>query len=62
MTRPIRCRLCGTLFVPEHPLFRIGSWRRCPRCRGPLPPPDGLGADAPGGFVLVLTDPDGRWP
>jgi hypothetical protein len=38
MSKPVRCRHCGVLFIPEHPLVRIGPWRYCPRCRGPLPP------------------------
>jgi hypothetical protein len=47
MTTPVRCRQCGALFIPEHPLLRVGPWRYCPRCRGPLPPngtviPEGL--------------------
>jgi hypothetical protein len=38
MSKPVRCRQCGALFIPEHPLVRLGPWRYCPRCRGPLPP------------------------
>lgn len=38
MNKPVRCRQCGALFIPEHPMLRISPWRRCPRCRGPLPP------------------------
>jgi hypothetical protein len=59
MTQPVRCRQCGALFVPEHPLLRIGPWRRCPRCRGPLPPPDGLVVEGIGAVVLVIA-PEGR--
>lgn len=37
MSKSVRCRQCGALFIPEHPLLRVGPWRYCPRCRGPLP-------------------------
>jgi hypothetical protein len=37
MTKFVCCRRCGALFVPEHPLERLGWWRWCPRCRAPLP-------------------------
>ncbi len=40
MSRLIRCRRCGALFVPDcvATLISIKWWRLCPRCRGPLPP------------------------
>jgi hypothetical protein len=41
MTRLVRCRRCGALFVPDHPLERVRWWRWCPRCRGPVPPTGG---------------------
>jgi hypothetical protein len=42
MSRPIRCRICGTLFTLE-PFDVVARWRRpCPRCRGPLPPTGGV--------------------
>lgn len=36
MSRPIHCRRCGALFVPDCFASFVGSWRLCPRCRGPL--------------------------
>jgi hypothetical protein len=41
MTKLVRCRRCGAMFVPQHPIERVGWWRLCPRCRGPLPPTGG---------------------
>jgi len=46
MSRLIRCRRCGALFVPDRAatLIPIRCWRLCPRCRGPLPPTGGIAA------------------
>jgi hypothetical protein len=44
MSRLIRCRRCGALFVPDRTAVLIRSRRRCPRCRGPLPPSGGVPA------------------
>lgn len=41
MTPMARCRRCGRLFLPDHPMRRIGPWRLCLACRGPLPPTGG---------------------
>lgn len=42
MSRAVRCRRYGRLFLPE-PFDVVGQWRRlCPRCRGPLPPTGGV--------------------
>ena len=38
MSRPIRCRRCGVLFVPERHQMVTRVTRLCLRCRGPLPP------------------------
>lgn len=39
MSRLIRCRRCGALFVPDRvAILILIKWRLCPRCRGPLPP------------------------
>ncbi len=42
MSRLMRCRRCGCLFVPDRfaPLRLV--WRLCPRCRGPVPPTGGM--------------------
>lgn len=39
-----RCRRCGRVFLPDHPTRRLGPWRLCPACRGPLPPTGGCEA------------------
>jgi len=39
VSRLIRCRRCGALFVPDRVAILIPiKWRLCPRCRVPLPP------------------------
>ncbi len=38
MTRLVHCCRCGSVFVPTHPIERLGWRRLCPRCREPLPP------------------------
>lgn len=42
MSRYVRCRRCGALFVPDRFAAVLSAWRRCPRCRGPLPPTGGV--------------------
>lgn len=42
MSRLVRCRRCGALFVPDRTAVLV-RWRRlCPRCQGPLPPSGGV--------------------
>jgi hypothetical protein len=49
MGRPISCRQCGALFLPE-PLDVVARRRRlCPRCRGMLPPTGG----SPAAYDLI---------
>ncbi len=44
MSRPVRCRRCGALFVPHRFAGFPRWWRLCPSCRGPLPPSGGVPA------------------
>ncbi len=44
MSRLIRCRRCGALFVPDRAAMLVRCWRLCPRCRGPIPPSGGIPA------------------
>jgi hypothetical protein len=58
MGRPIRCRTCGALFTPE-PFDVVARWgRRCPRCRGLLPPTGGefAGDGPPRVAVRLLSE------
>ncbi len=48
MSRPIHCRRCGALFVPDCFASFVHCWRLCPRCRGPLPPTGGVPANNQG--------------
>ena len=41
MSRLVRCRRCGALFVPDRFAALLRCWRLCHRCRGPLPPTGG---------------------
>lgn len=58
MSKPVRCRRCGTLFIPEHPLLRLGPWRYCPRCRGPLPPTRERGSWTGHSGIVIESPPD----
>ncbi len=42
MSRALRCRRCGALFVPDRFAGFRRWWRLCPRCRGLLPPTGGV--------------------
>ena len=42
MSRPVRCRRCGAVFILARHAVRSRWWRLCPRCRGPLPPTGGV--------------------
>lgn len=42
MSRLMRCHRCGALFAPDRFAALLGSWRICPRCRGPVPPTGGV--------------------
>ncbi len=44
MSRSIRCRRCGALFVQDGIAALQHIRRLCPRCRGPLPPTGGVPA------------------
>ncbi len=57
MSRLIRCRRCGALFVPDRVMMLIPiRWGRlCPRCRGPLPPTGAV--PAMDDRLLVHPDP-----
>ena len=51
MSRPVRCRRCGAVFIPDRHAVLPRWWRLCPRCRGPLPPTGGVPA-ADGGRLF----------
>jgi hypothetical protein len=42
MSRLIRCRRCGCLFVPDRVGVLPWAWRLFPRCLGPVPPTGGV--------------------
>ncbi len=42
MSRPVRCRRCGILFLPDCFAAMVRFRRLCPQCRGPLPPTGGV--------------------
>jgi uncharacterized OB-fold protein len=48
MSRMLRCRRCGVLFVPDGFAAMPHIRRFCPRCRGPLPPTGGVPASEGG--------------
>ena len=48
MSRPIRCRRCGTLFAPDSFAWFVRYRRLCACCRGPMPPTGGVPANEKG--------------
>jgi hypothetical protein len=42
MSRLMRCRRCGVLFVPDRFTCVPRARRLCPRCREPVPPTGGV--------------------
>ena len=51
MSRLLRCRRCGALFVADRFAALLGRSRLCPSCRGPVPPSGDVPATN-GGVVL----------
>ena len=56
MSRFVRCRRCGALFVPDRFAALLRCWRLCPRCRGTLRLTDGV--PATDGAILVPGPPE----
>lgn len=56
MSRLVRCRACGRVFVPDRFAAFLRPWCLCSRCRGPLPPTGGVPASD--GEALLPASPE----
>jgi len=56
MSRPVRCRRCGAVFVPARHAVLSRWWRRCPRWRGPVAPTGGVPVTDGGRLLPCLPE------